>query len=71
RPPKGDMPDPADQPAGCPFHPRCPIAVERCRTDRPALRPLDSVQVACHRAEDMRAASEDRAASNRGSASLR
>jgi peptide/nickel transport system ATP-binding protein len=71
RPPKGDMPDPADQPAGCPFHPRCPSAVERCRTDRPALRPLDSVQVACHRAEDMRAASEDRAASNRGSASLR
>jgi peptide/nickel transport system ATP-binding protein len=63
QPPKGDVPDPADQPAGCPFHPRCPIAVERCKTERPTLRALDSVQVACHRAEDMRAPSKGHAAS--------
>jgi peptide/nickel transport system ATP-binding protein len=39
------------------------VPVERCTTDRPTLRALDGVQVACHRAEDMRAVSEDRAAS--------
>jgi peptide/nickel transport system ATP-binding protein len=55
--PKGDMPDPADQPPGCPFHPRCPLAVERCRIERPLLRALAGVAVACHRAEDMLAAS--------------
>jgi oligopeptide/dipeptide ABC transporter ATP-binding protein len=35
----GETPDPADVPAGCRFHPRCPVAVERCRTQDPALRP--------------------------------
>jgi peptide/nickel transport system ATP-binding protein len=57
--PKGEMPDPANPPAGCPFHPRCPLAVAHCKTERPALRPLDGVEVACHRAEDMRAAATD------------
>jgi peptide/nickel transport system ATP-binding protein len=52
--PKGDAPDPADQPAGCPFYPRCPLAVERCRAERPMLRPVDGVETACHRAEDLR-----------------
>ncbi len=56
---KGDAPDPADLPDGCPFHPRCPLAVERCKAERPLLRAFDGVQVACHRAEDMRAASRE------------
>jgi len=34
----GETPDPADIPAGCRFHPRCPVAVERCRTEDPRLR---------------------------------
>ncbi|MCJ2128180.1 ABC transporter ATP-binding protein [Methylobacterium sp. E-045] len=36
--------------AGCNFHPRCPIAVERCRSEPPALRPTAEArhQVACH-----------------------
>jgi oligopeptide/dipeptide ABC transporter ATP-binding protein len=34
----GETPDPADIPKGCRFHPRCPVAVERCRTDDPQLR---------------------------------
>lgn len=55
--PKGDAPDPADLPDGCPFHPRCPLAVERCKDERPLLRAFDGVRVACHRAEDMLAAS--------------
>jgi oligopeptide/dipeptide ABC transporter ATP-binding protein len=34
----GETPDPVDVPAGCRFHPRCPVAVDRCRTEDPALR---------------------------------
>ena len=34
----GDIPDPGNPPAGCPFHPRCPQAMDRCRHERPDLR---------------------------------
>jgi oligopeptide transport system ATP-binding protein len=45
----GDMPSPLNPPAGCPFHPRCPVAEERCRIEMPQLRKLpDGSQVACH-----------------------
>ena len=44
-------PDPADPPPGCRFHPRCPIAIDRCREERPALRPVGGRLTACHRAE--------------------
>jgi peptide/nickel transport system ATP-binding protein len=37
-----------DLPSGCAFHPRCSLAVERCRCERPALRETDGVAVACH-----------------------
>ena len=50
---KGDPPSPAAPPPGCAFHTRCfhPGRNERCRTERPELRPLGGVQVACHYAE--------------------
>ena len=35
----GDPPWPGDLPAGCPFHPRCPEAVDACRTEDVRLRP--------------------------------
>jgi len=35
-------------PTGCAFHPRCPLATERCRQERPELRAVAGAQVACH-----------------------
>jgi len=39
----GDAPE-----NGCPFAPRCPLALDRCWSERPALRPIDGRRVACH-----------------------
>jgi dipeptide transport system ATP-binding protein len=47
----GELPNPLNPPSGCAFHKRCPYATERCSTEEPALRLLDSRQVACHYAE--------------------
>jgi peptide/nickel transport system ATP-binding protein len=48
----GDPPNPADRPAGCAFHPRCPLAVAACRAEVPQLRAAaDGRQVACHLVE--------------------
>ena len=45
----GDLPSPMNPPTGCPFHTRCPVAIERCSREVPALRVLaDGSQVACH-----------------------
>jgi peptide/nickel transport system ATP-binding protein len=49
---EGDVPSPANPPPGCRFHTRCPIAVERCRSEPPRLRALGAArEVACHLAE--------------------
>jgi oligopeptide/dipeptide ABC transporter ATP-binding protein len=46
---QGDVPSPINPPSGCHFHTRCPYAVERCRTETPALREVRPGQmVACH-----------------------
>ena len=45
----GEVPDPADPPPGCPFHPRCPLAEDICRDVRPALIELTAGhEAACH-----------------------
>jgi oligopeptide/dipeptide ABC transporter ATP-binding protein len=36
----GDVPSPSNPPLGCNFHPRCPVAFERCRTEEPKLLPV-------------------------------
>jgi peptide/nickel transport system ATP-binding protein len=51
----GEVPNPLNPPPGCTFHPRCPLANDRCRTERPLIRPLaDGAQVACHAVEEGR-----------------
>jgi peptide/nickel transport system ATP-binding protein len=45
----GDVPSPIDPPLGCRFHPRCPVAQDRCRSERPFLKDHGATrQVACH-----------------------
>ena len=45
----GEPPSPLEPPGGCGFHPRCPVATERCRVERPRPRTLaDGHEVACH-----------------------
>ena len=47
---KGEPPNPADRPGGCGFHPRCSLAIARCRTETPALKTVggSARSVACH-----------------------
>ncbi|MGI5228812.1 ABC transporter ATP-binding protein [Actinoallomurus sp. CA-142502] len=50
----GSPPNMIDPPGGCAFHPRCPMARERCRTDRPEPYDLgDGRRSACHYAEEL------------------
>jgi oligopeptide/dipeptide ABC transporter ATP-binding protein len=49
RAPAGDLPSPLNPPPGCAFHPRCPLAGPRCRSETPALSDLgDGHRAACH-----------------------
>ncbi len=46
---KGEIPSPLDPPTGCHFHPRCPHAMARCRTEAPRLREIaPGRRSACH-----------------------
>ncbi len=46
---EGEIPSPLDPPSGCHFHPRCPHAMERCRTEAPMLKEIQSGWMsACH-----------------------
>ncbi len=51
----GEVPNPLDPPPGCAFHPRCPLANDRCRKEVPQLRAVASGgEAACHAAEEGR-----------------
>jgi peptide/nickel transport system ATP-binding protein len=54
-PVQGEVPNPLNPPTGCSFHPRCPLANERCKVERPALLEIRGVRVACHAVEEGRA----------------
>ena len=46
---EGDPASPLNPPSGCHFHPRCPLATERCRAERPLLRDIaHGRRAACH-----------------------
>jgi oligopeptide/dipeptide ABC transporter ATP-binding protein len=49
----GEVPSPINPPTGCRFHPRCPLAQNRCKIEEPPLRQVGSDHhVACHFAEE-------------------
>jgi peptide/nickel transport system ATP-binding protein len=50
----GGVPDPAHFPTGCRFHPRCPVAIERCAREEPGLtEPDPGHRVRCFRADEI------------------
>lgn len=54
RPIPGSPPHPAEPVSGCPFHPRCPLATERCVEERPQMRDVGGGRAAaCHYAEEV------------------
>jgi peptide/nickel transport system ATP-binding protein len=54
---EGEVANPAAPPSGCYFHPRCAYAIDRCRTEAPALREVSPAHfVACHRAQELQLA---------------
>jgi peptide/nickel transport system ATP-binding protein len=49
---EGDVPSPINPPSGCTFHTRCPFVFDRCKVERPPLKPAaDGRKVACHLVE--------------------
>ncbi|MBD8065831.1 ATP-binding cassette domain-containing protein [Devosia sp. PTR5] len=60
---KGEIPYLGNRPQGCPFHTRCKYAQDRCRSDKPVLRPIHGTaqSAACHFAEtlDLKGAYDD------------
>jgi peptide/nickel transport system ATP-binding protein len=50
----GEPPSPIAPPPGCAFHPRCPLANERCRVEKPSHTMVGDIQVACHAVEEGR-----------------
>jgi peptide/nickel transport system ATP-binding protein len=53
-PVQGEVPNPLNPPSGCAFHPRCPHADARCKSERPQLKPFKGIQIACHAVEEGR-----------------
>ncbi len=50
----GEVPDPANPPSGCFFHPRCKYAVEQCRVEAPEVREIEPGRfTSCHRIEEL------------------
>ena len=45
---QGEVPSPLRPPSGCHFHPRCPMAMDRCSHEAPTLTKIEDRMVACH-----------------------
>jgi dipeptide transport system ATP-binding protein len=48
---KGELPSPLNPPSGCTFHPRCPLAFDKCSLINPTLKQHGSAKIACHAVE--------------------
>ncbi|WP_280154295.1 oligopeptide/dipeptide ABC transporter ATP-binding protein [Piscinibacter sp. XHJ-5] len=59
-PVQGEVPNPLNPPSGCSFHPRCPHANARCKSERPALLDIQGVKIACHAIEEGRLSPQPR-----------
>ena len=53
-PVSGEVPNPLNPPTGCAFHPRCPHANARCKSERPEMLHITDAKVACHAVEEGR-----------------
>ena len=53
-PVQGEVPNPLNPPPGCAFNPRCPHVNDRCRTERPQLKSIGGIRIACHAVEEGR-----------------
>ncbi len=53
-PVQGEVPNPLNPPPGCAFNPRCPHANDRCRVERPVLKAVDGIKIACHAVDEGR-----------------
>ena len=52
---EGDVPDLANQPSGCRFHPRCPYATDSCVHEEPLLVDKGGAhQAACHYTDEIK-----------------
>ena len=57
---QGEVANPASPPDGCYFHPRCPHAIDRCRSQAPTWQEIAPAHfVACHRASELQLAGVD------------
>jgi peptide/nickel transport system ATP-binding protein len=54
KPVEGEVPNPVEPPPGCPFHPRCPSANERCRVELPLPIQAGAATVRCHAVQEGR-----------------
>jgi peptide/nickel transport system ATP-binding protein len=54
KPVDGEIPNPIAPPSGCAFHPRCPFAAARCRSEQPHVLVHGQARVACHAVEEGR-----------------
>jgi oligopeptide/dipeptide ABC transporter ATP-binding protein len=63
---KGDVPSPSNPPSGCPFHTRCPYAMDVCKDVTPQLLPTETGHhVACHLIHDPQKSLDAAAAAER------
>jgi peptide/nickel transport system ATP-binding protein len=51
---EGEVPNPVNPPSGCPFHPRCPHANDRCKAEMPLPIAAGAATVRCHAVEEGR-----------------